>query len=210
MQVTRLSNAPDSVTATLVFNSEASNYWYRLPIAPQADIKSQAKELAYHRELKSGRMLNREYLFDAPVLVSDTVPEITWTISYDAPVRIISNLSCRKAEGNFRGRQYIAWFSEQYPTKAGPWKLAGLPGLIIEAEDSDGAVKYSLLSIVNTGDKVTVPDAPIEVSQALYVQGIRNKLNALNYSISSEDVDISIQTTSSIKLNVLERSLFEN
>lgn len=165
--------------------------------------------MIYHRDLTSGNMLNRENIFKEPVLVSDVVPHINWTISADAPLRIISKLSCRKAEGNFRGRHYTAWYSEQYPLKAGPWKLSGLPGLIIEAEDSSAAVKYTLLSIENTAEKVMVPDAPTKMSQTSYVQSIKKKLNGLNYSISSEDEEISIQTNSSIKLNVLEKSLFE-
>jgi GLPGLI family protein len=208
MQVTRLGKMPDSVTATMVFNSNTSNYQYTLANHANANQQGQVKEFSYHRDLKAGKMLNREYLFDAAVLLSDTVPEIQWEIAPEAPSRVISKLTCRKATGSFRGRVYVVWFSEQYPVKAGPWKLAGLPGLIVEAEDTLAAVKYTLMSIETTNAQVLVPTAPTSMSQTQYVQSIKKKLNGLDYSMSAEDAEISITSSASVRLNVLEKFLF--
>ena len=44
--------------------------------------------------------------------------------------------NCKKAECEFRGRHWTAWFAVDIPIKDGPWKLNGLPGLILEAYDS--------------------------------------------------------------------------
>lgn len=44
--------------------------------------------------------------------------------------------TCQKAECNFRGRHWIVWFAPDIPVSEGPWKLNGLPGLILEAYDS--------------------------------------------------------------------------
>jgi len=57
-----------------------------------------------------------------------------WTISSDTS-RILSYL-CQKATARFRGRDWIVWFSSEIPLNAGPWKLGGLPGLILKAADS--------------------------------------------------------------------------
>lgn len=54
---------------------------------------------------------------------------------------------CKKAACDFRGRHWIAWFTEDIPIKEGPWKLNGLPGLILEAYDSKKDYHYTAAHI---------------------------------------------------------------
>ena len=49
----------------------------------------------------------------------------------------ILGLKSQKATTFFRGRKYIAWYAKDIPFDAGPWKLYGLPGLILRLEDSE-------------------------------------------------------------------------
>ncbi|WP_228414880.1 GLPGLI family protein [Chryseobacterium sp. G0201] len=69
-----------------------------------------------------------------------TYPIIDWTIYPDTMT--ISGLKCQKARGEWKGRIYDAWFCPDIPFKAGPWKLNGLPGLIISAVDQKKQVKF--------------------------------------------------------------------
>lgn len=61
--------------------------------------------------------------------------------------KTIEGLSCNKATCNFKGRNYEVWYSPTIPVKAGPWKLNGLPGLIIEAKDQTGSIAFTLRSL---------------------------------------------------------------
>lgn len=49
----------------------------------------------------------------------------------------IGDFECYKAIGLLRGREYTAWYTNEIPIPFGPWKLQGLPGLIIEAYDKN-------------------------------------------------------------------------
>lgn len=59
----------------------------------------------------------------------------------------IGGVTCQKARIKLRGREYIAWFAQEIPVPAGPWKLNGLPGLIVEATDLDKEVNFLFKSL---------------------------------------------------------------
>ncbi|MDO4770595.1 MAG: GLPGLI family protein [Porphyromonas sp.] len=44
------------------------------------------------------------------------------------------------------GRRWTVWYTLEVPTPAGPWKLWGLPGLIVEATEAEGLFAFSLSS----------------------------------------------------------------
>ena len=56
----------------------------------------------------------------------------------------ILGYECVEATADYHGRKWIVWFSPEIPVSNGPWKLGGLPGLILEAMTDDG--KYSFLA----------------------------------------------------------------
>lgn len=72
-------------------------------------------------------MLNR-------LRAADSTATFAWTMHEDT-ARICGYL-CHRATANFRGRTWTAWWTEEIPIDAGPWKLHGLPGLILRASDS--------------------------------------------------------------------------
>ncbi|MCL1668406.1 GLPGLI family protein [Elizabethkingia ursingii] len=53
----------------------------------------------------------------------------------------------QKATTNFGGREWIAWFTQDIPIPEGPYKFGGLPGLIIEINDSKNHYHYELIKI---------------------------------------------------------------
>ena len=62
-------------------------------------------------------------------------------------IKTISGFKSQKAEGLSRGRKYTAWFTNEIPIKYGPWKLNGLPGLILNVTDDKNEVAFYAKSI---------------------------------------------------------------
>jgi GLPGLI family protein len=70
---------------------------------------------------------------------------IKWDILNES--KSIGGYNCMKAITIFRGRRYNVWFTHEIPIPSGPWKLYGLPGLILEAIDEENEVSFKLKSI---------------------------------------------------------------
>ncbi|MDD7437454.1 MAG: GLPGLI family protein [Bacteroidales bacterium] len=60
---------------------------------------------------------------------------------------IIADYHCQKAETDYLGRHWTVWFTTDIPYSDGPWKLYGLPGLILHAEESEGLFAFSCIQI---------------------------------------------------------------
>lgn len=73
--------------------------------------------------------------------------KLNWKILPDQ--EIIGEWNVQKAETDFAGRKWIAWFSTEIPLQDGPYKFYGLPGLIIKIEDQAGFHKMELKGIRN-------------------------------------------------------------
>lgn len=63
---------------------------------------------------------------------------------------------CRKAVCRFKGRDYEAWFAPDIPRGEGPWKLHGLPGLILKAADSRGEYLFECAGLVQSRRKEAI------------------------------------------------------
>jgi hypothetical protein len=86
--------------------------------------------------------------------VEEKIPAIDWKILNETTE--IHGLSCQKATGVYRGRNYEAWFCSQLPYNNGPWKLGGLPGLILEAYDTKKEVVFTFESFENSSEKLVI------------------------------------------------------
>ena len=68
--------------------------------------------------------------------------KLKWTITEEKLDTL--DYHCTMAVCKYAGREYRAWFTEEIPVSYGPWKLCGLPGLIIKAETVDGEYRFVL------------------------------------------------------------------
>jgi GLPGLI family protein len=74
--------------------------------------------------------------------VSDSLYNLNWKIQPSDTLKI-GKYNCTKAILNFRGRDYEAYFTEEIPISAGPWKFKSLPGLILFIKSTSGELTYS-------------------------------------------------------------------
>ena len=59
----------------------------------------------------------------------------------------ICGYPCKEAKTSYGGREWTVWFAPSIPSNAGPWKLGGLPGLIMEAQDAEGIHHFTATAL---------------------------------------------------------------
>lgn len=73
-----------------------------------------------------------KYYYDEPRA------DIRWKISDNSKdTKEVLGYQCIKATAKYHGRKWEVWFTPELPISDGPWKLCGLPGLILYAQDKD-------------------------------------------------------------------------
>lgn len=103
-----------------------------------------ANKLSYYGQVSIDKFMYHE-----------EVPHIDWALS-DSTKEICGYL-CHQATATFRGRNWIAWYCD-IPKSVGPWKLNGLPGLILAAETEDKEHTFSAISVRKSSSPITVND----------------------------------------------------
>lgn len=88
----------------------------------------------------------------------EPLSQVNWKLTEDTMT--ICGLTCRQAIGKLYGNQWIVWYSEEIPLSAGPWKLRGLPGLIVKAEDSHGIHCFELYETKNEVRNIDLVNNP--------------------------------------------------
>lgn len=83
----------------------------------------------------------------------EPIDEITWTIVEDSTATLLG-YDCILAESDYHGRHWRAWFAPDIPVPFGPWKLRGLPGLILRAE-ADGGFSFTATGLESTDRMIT-------------------------------------------------------
>ncbi|HMH24815.1 MAG TPA: GLPGLI family protein [Puia sp.] len=95
----------------------------------------------YYQYPNEQKMFTKDNLMMSDYLIEGPMPAMDWTISGDTAT--FGGLHCQKATGHFRGRDYIVWFCPDLPVHSGPWKLNGLPGVIVDAHDTKNEVVFA-------------------------------------------------------------------
>ncbi|MCS4303975.1 GLPGLI family protein [Chryseobacterium sp. BIGb0232] len=59
----------------------------------------------------------------------------------------INGMNCQKAVARYKGREWEAWFSKDYPISDGPYKFNGLPGIVVRIKDIDNEHVFNMIQV---------------------------------------------------------------
>ena len=123
----------------------------------------------------------------------DERPE--WTLLPDTAT-VLSYL-CQKATCKFRGREYEAWYTPEISRSEGPWKLQGLPGLILKATDNRGHYTFVCTGIEKARDGET-----IQFSGSEYQPITRKELRKVHERFAADPIGYMKDTAPGMQVTI--------
>jgi len=99
--------------------------------------------------------------------IEDTFPQIHWKLVKEH--KIINNIKVNKAIGEYRGKKWEVWYASSIPYSFGPWKLNGLPGLIVSAKDETNN-NYFQIKKIEYNSKCTICEVPTDLIDSKITQ----------------------------------------
>lgn len=81
----------------------------------------------------------------------EPMPTFDWQLQEGDTV--IAEYPCFKATAEFRGKKWTALYTPEIAISDGPWKLCGLPGLILQASTDDGDFSFVCTAIRLGGNR---------------------------------------------------------
>lgn len=114
------------------------------------------------------------------VIKENQFPE--WKIKND--FKKIGEINCQRAVAEYRGRIWEAWFSKDYAISDGPYKFSGLPGLVVQINDTEKDHEFNLIQIKKIKTNYDfLPKSNKEINEKEY-----RKLWA-DYRFTSDEID---------------------
>ena len=118
-----------------------------------------------------GQTTVREFIFPHDYEGYEPTPDIAWTLT-DNTLNI-GGYYCKTATCKFRGVAWTVCYTEEIPSSAGPWRLRGLPGLIIKAESE--AHTFCLTELRKEASSITAPEHRPDVQRMKYAKLLKHR-----------------------------------
>ncbi len=103
-----------------------------------------------------------------------------WNWEIGGAVKGILRYECIEATTEFHGRKWTAWFAPEIPVQNEPWKLGGLPGLILEACPEGGQYRFIATGIQQPAKPISPVYLANEYEKTNRMDFLREKRSFLN------------------------------
>ncbi|MDE6379016.1 MAG: GLPGLI family protein [Muribaculaceae bacterium] len=141
----------------------------------------------------SGKLTHTEKICMDWFRYEEDMPKLEWELT-DSVTNVLG-YECQSAKCSFRGREWTAFYTEDIPLTEGPWKLYGLPGLIMKASDENGHYTFECIGIKSKANRpITIYKVPFnKVSRKEYYDTKhRYEINPYAYTEATAGIHITV------------------
>ncbi len=115
--------------------------------------------MTIYKNYPAGRLTHTEKICQDWLRYDEEMPRQDWELT-DTTTSVLG-YECQGARCSYRGREWTVFYAEEIPLADGPWKLCGLPGLIMKASDKEGHYTFECIGIKSKADRpITIYKVP--------------------------------------------------
>jgi len=168
--------------------------------APMGGQSNQGGQVTYQifKNYPEGKVTTLERIGPNQFRCEETNECPEWQLLPDTTT--ILTYLCYKATTRFKGRDYTVWFTPAIPRSEGPWKLCGLPGLILYAEDSQQHFVFECTGLLNAR-----PDEMILYGADNYEPVSRQTLNRTYDRFAADPVGYITSSSPNIRVQLRDQ-----
>lgn len=137
---------PDTYYWNLRTDGEKSSFvWIQDSIMPNWPERMDGRYEVWKNVLAENELVFKGQVMSGLYYYKETIPTFDWELLPGDTT--ICEYPCQKARVTFRKKTWNVWYTLDIPYADGPWKLSGLPGLILMAEDTEKNFLYTAYRI---------------------------------------------------------------
>jgi len=174
------SSSEYSVNAELKFNATEYCYERKKYEDDESSYQWRSEEYIIYRNREKGEIYDLMTLLNKQYVIQDSLVCQNWKIKND--MKEIAGHICMNASfyDTVKGKEIIAWFALDLPIPIGPDRYCGLPGMILEINEANGAVVYTAVSVLLSDEKVEIAKPAHKKRTKIITQEEYNKI-IINY-----------------------------
>ncbi|MCL2289518.1 MAG: GLPGLI family protein [Bacteroidetes bacterium] len=153
--------------ATLKFNPDAYRFEYK---ESEDNQWRKGDEYIIYRDRENGNTFDVMTLLNKQYIIQDSINCQHWKIKND--MKEIAGHICMNASyyDPIKDKEVIAWFALDLPVPIGPDRYCGLPGMILEINEANGAVVYTATSVLLSNEKMEIEKPAVKKKRKAITQ----------------------------------------
>ncbi|MDE5796890.1 MAG: GLPGLI family protein [Muribaculaceae bacterium] len=137
--------------------------------------------MTIYKNYPAGKLTHTEKICQDWLRYEEEIPVFDWEPT-DSVINVLG-YECQSAKCNFRGREWTVFYAEDIPVMDGPWKLQGLPGLIMKASDQKGHYTFECIGIKSEANRpVTIYKVPYNNTDRKGYYNVKNRYEVNPYA----------------------------
>ncbi|MDR0205944.1 MAG: GLPGLI family protein [Bacteroidales bacterium] len=161
--------------AELTFNSTEYRFEYIDERAGQS-YQWRKEDYIIYRDRENAETFDILSMLDKQYLIQDSLFCQNWKIKND--MKEIAEHICMNATyyDSIKGKEVVAWFALDLPVPLGPNKYCGLPGMILEINEANGALVYTATNVLLSEEKIVIEKPEVKKSRKVITAKLYDKI----------------------------------